>query len=35
MMVTTTDASVLSGGVGVGTSDSATGEFDDVTVTAP
>jgi Concanavalin A-like lectin/glucanases superfamily len=35
MMVTTTDPSVLSGGVGVGTSDSATGEFDDVTVSAP
>jgi hypothetical protein len=35
MMVTTTDTGVKSGGVGVGTDDSATAEFDDVTVTAP
>jgi hypothetical protein len=33
LLVTTTNASVKSGGVGVGTSDEATGEFDDVTVT--
>jgi hypothetical protein len=33
-LVTTTDASLKSGGVGVGTADSATAEFDDVTVTA-
>ncbi len=35
MMVTTTDSGVAAGGVAVGTSDSATGEFDDVTVTVP
>jgi hypothetical protein len=34
-LVTTTDASLKSGGIGVGTSDGATGEFDDVTVTTP
>ena len=34
-LVTTTDASVKSGGIAVGTDDSATAEFDDVTVTAP
>ncbi len=33
-LVTTTDASLKSGGIGVGTSDNATAEFDDVTVTA-
>ena len=34
-MVTTTDTGVKGGGVGVGTDDSATAEFDDVTVTTP
>ncbi|MET0792289.1 MAG: hypothetical protein ABW061_12275 [Polyangiaceae bacterium] len=34
-LVTTTDAGVKGGGVGVGTGDSTTGEFDDVTVTLP
>ncbi len=34
-LVTTTDSGVKGGGVGVGTSDDATGEFDDVTVTTP
>ncbi len=33
-LVTTTDASLKSGGIGIGTSDSATAEFDDVSVTA-
>jgi len=35
MLVTTTNAGVKAGGVGVGTSDSATGEFDEITVTVP
>lgn len=35
MLVTSSDASVKSGGIGVGTGDSASGEFDDVTVTTP
>jgi Concanavalin A-like lectin/glucanases superfamily len=34
-LVTTTDTGVKGGGVGVGIGDSATGEFDDVTVTTP
>jgi pectate lyase len=34
-LVTTTDTGVKAGGVGVGTDDSATAEFDDVTVTTP
>lgn len=34
-LVTTTDSGVKGGGVGVGTDDSATAEFDDVTVTTP
>ena len=32
MLVTATDTFLTSGGIGVGTSDSATGEFDNVTV---
>ena len=35
MLVTTTDSGVKSGGIGVGTGDGASGEFDDVTVTVP